>query len=423
LRALTAGLPSGYTGIRGTSNNSCYPNWSTYEWQVAGQNQFTACGLNDQRSWDLGVDNNINFVVDYPAACSCTAWTSGSCGVGGCASNQRQQTRTCTPANCQTQEQCLNDSACITLGADIAVAPNTGEVPIDATVTVSVNGTAQGTINYTVWKDCNSACATVAACQTACGAWTKKADGQTTTSYSTTINYASAGTFHPKAIVERETKSAAAGTTVTFTDNQPPALIQPMLATQPDYCESGPAVTCSWTYTDPDGDIQAAYQVQIDDNADFSSPLVDTGTVNSGSGSYATPFGKLAYDTTYYWRVMVWDSRGKQSVWTSGPSFTTPPHQYPRVDFSWIPEKPVIDEEITFTDKTVTSGSTVQSWQWTFENGDPATSILEHPSTIFRTKGDYTVRLQITDSEGITCASEKTLMVKRSLPDWEETGL
>ena len=460
---INAGLPAGWNFIQGTNNNGCHAGSATYEWQVAGQNQFVNCSYSDQRSWDLSSDNAMNFLVNY---CNCTAWSNATCAIGGCAFNQRQQTRTCTPANClaqsqcvndatcctctawnnagcgtggcgarqmqqtrscspancQPQNQCLNDNACITLTASMTVSPTTGEVPLDVTTNVTVSGTAQGSINYTIWKDCDSACATVASCQAACGAWTAKADGQTTTTYSIGMNYSAPGTFHPRVIVEREIRSAAAGSAVTFTENHPPVLIQPMLATQPDYCESGPAVTCSWAYTDADGDGQSAYQVQIDDSADFSSPAVDTGTIVSSSKSYATPFGRLAYNTTYRWRVMVWDAKGKPSVWTSGPTFTTPPHQYPRVDFSWNPDKPVIDADITFTDQTTTSGSTIQSWSWTFESGDPAASTLEAPAVMFQNKGHFTVSLQITDSEGITCRAEKEIRVEKSLPEWEESS-
>lgn len=45
-------------------------------------------------------------------SCSCGAWANGACGAGGCAANQRQQTRTCTPGGCQPESQCINDPLC-----------------------------------------------------------------------------------------------------------------------------------------------------------------------------------------------------------------------------------------------------------------------------------------------------------------------
>ena len=58
-------------------------------------------------------NNSVTVVVDsYGAPCSCGAWVDGSCGAGGCSSDTRQQTRTCTPAACDTQSQCVADATC-----------------------------------------------------------------------------------------------------------------------------------------------------------------------------------------------------------------------------------------------------------------------------------------------------------------------
>ena len=84
--------------------------------------------------------------------------------------------------------------------------------------------------------------------------------------------------------------------------NNPPSATN-LKITQPDYCLSGPAAIFSWNFTDPDGDTQSAYQVQVDDNSNFSSPEDDSGKVQSSHNSYATPLGKLKYNTTYYWRL------------------------------------------------------------------------------------------------------------------------
>ncbi|MDD5145708.1 MAG: peptidoglycan-binding domain-containing protein [Candidatus Pacebacteria bacterium] len=61
--------------------------------------------------------------VTPPAGCNCTAWANGACGVGGCITGQRQQTRTCTPAACALETQCVTDSTCATApGAGLTVA-------------------------------------------------------------------------------------------------------------------------------------------------------------------------------------------------------------------------------------------------------------------------------------------------------------
>ena len=724
---VSSGLPAGYSAIKGTSNNSCNTNASTYEYQIAGQNQYVNCGYADQRSWDLANDSNINFVVDYPPVCSCNSWTSGSCAAGGCTATQRQQTRTCNPANCQSQSQCVADASCTscscgawtsgscaaggctatqrqqtrtcspanclaqsqcvadasctggcscgtwadiacggpcpvtqmtqtrtcapggcaadwqcvnsaacgsppdlslafqvnpwsgsaplnsvmtatvggsavgtinytawwncnnmcttvaacqtacgawddkadgvvsnvrtlnhtyaaagtyyakmvverqslttqgkvqvivsagpTLTASIAASPSTGAAPLAttltstlggtatgnsnytywwncnnacatvaacqtacgafdsqqlnlaattnslshtyaaagsftpkviaeraglsaesrATVTVSapltlmvalsaapisgsaplttsltatVSGTATGTINYTTWWNCNNACTTVAACQTACGAWDDKADGVVATTRNLNHTYAAVGTYTPKIIVERASLIAEDSATVDVTNGLPTAS---SLIKQIDYCGSGLATMFSWTYSDPENDPQTYRQVQVDNDGDFSSPVDDSGKIGTASPSYVTLASKLAYDTTYHWRLKVWDSNGNDSGWIAGSDFSTSQHAYPVIAFNWIPATPKEDTEITYTDQTqVFGGATVSARSWVIQGATPGTSVAEEVKVIYAVKGDFTTTLTITDSSGYTCSLQKAVKVKSGIPDWEE---
>ena len=190
-----------------------------------------------------------------------------------------------------------------------------------------------------------------------------------------------------------------------------------------DYCGySTPVAFFSWTFTDPDpGDSQSAYQVQVDNNSNFPSPEDDSGKVSSGSNSYATPLGKLSYNTTYYWRVRVWDTDNLVSPWASGPSFTTPKHAYPTIDFSWAPEKPNAGELVQFTDQsTVFGGATKVSWSWTFQDGNPSSSSNQNATTTFTSAGQKTVTLRVTDSDGFSCQGQKTVNAQMPLPEWKE---
>lgn len=85
-----------------------------------------------------------------------------------------------------------------------------------------------------------------------------------------------------------------------------------------------------WTFSDPDaGDTQVAYQVQIDDNGDFSSPEVDEGEIVSQSSSYLIPYpSPLSQDGTYYVRVRLEDSTLVWGDYSTPVTFvldTTPP--------------------------------------------------------------------------------------------------
>jgi hypothetical protein len=101
--------------------------------------------------------------------------------------------------------------------------------------------------------------------------------------------------------------------------------------------------------TDPDaGDSILAYQLQVDDQSDFSSPIIDDAnivisgenlpaywTISLPLGSF-TNAARLSPGTVYYWRVRAQDSRFSYSAWPSGtaPSFAfgfAPPPASPTI--------------------------------------------------------------------------------------------
>ena len=222
----------------------------------------------------------------------------------------------------------------------------------------------------------------------------------------------------------------------------PPSAVN-LSAVQPDYCAAGPGAILSWLFSDPDaGDTQGAYQAQIDNNADFSSPAADSGKVSSASNSYSTTAGALAYDNAYYWRVKVWDNRDFESVWASGSSFSTPKHQYPVINFSWAPASPSTNESVQFADQSVVyGGATKSAWLWAFQDGNPVSSVLQNPTVKFTALGDKTIILRTTDSDGYSCSATNieigsggtsgdggggsnpnALKVKLPLPNWKEVA-
>jgi len=212
------------------------------------------------------------------------------------------------------------------------------------------------------------------------------------------------------------------GVVSTFCANNPPSATN-LEVRQPDYCLSGPTGIFSWTFSDPDvGDYQTGYQVQVDNNSDFSSPEDDSGKVISNSNSYASPQAKLSYNTRYYWRLKVWDKADVSSNWISGPSFATPSHAYPTIDFSWLPQSPSVNELTQFTDQsTVYGGTTKASWFWTFQDGEPGSSNQQNPTVKFISPGQKQVTLRVTDSDGYSCQVSKiTPGIKPPLPKWKE---
>lgn len=202
-----------------------------------------------------------------------------------------------------------------------------------------------------------------------------------------------------------------------------------------NYCSS-PSYYFSWIYSDPDGDAQSRYGLQIDNNSDFSSPTVNrdypglsnpSPTTNNQTVVISTlpdtpNSDQLAYNIAYYWRVQVWDNQGASSGWVTGSSFSTASHRYPSIDFNWSPANPSKNENVQFNDLSIVFGGTSKSsWFWTFQDGNPASSGIQNPVNIkFTSTGQKAITLQVTDSSGYTCPGTKYLDVEIALPDWEE---
>ncbi|MBU2564307.1 hypothetical protein KKA23_01870, partial [Patescibacteria group bacterium] len=175
----------------------------------------------------------------------------------------------------------------------------------------------------------------------------------------------------------------------------------------------------SWIYSDPDGDLQSAYNVQIDNNSNFSSLVHDSGWINSISNSFPTTGISLNWSTVYYWRVKVRDTQGAESSWSSSCSYLTPLHAYPDPGFSHIPNSPVPDENVQFTDETIYyGGSTGGLWSWTFETA--GTSSEQNPIISFDSSGPKVVTLQVTDSDNYTCDYSDTINISFTIPLWRE---
>ncbi len=201
-----------------------------------------------------------------------------------------------------------------------------------------------------------------------------------------------------------------------------------------DYCAT-PAHYFSWTYSDPDGDTESQFQFQVDNNSDFSSPEIDRNysglsnpnpTTNNQTVVVAVSptSDQIGYNTTYYWRVKVWDSLGADSGWVEGSSLTTEEHRYPSIDFNWSPTGPSQDEDVVFSDQsTVYGGATKSTWSWTFEDGNPAVSGEQNPTiqfTAVKPAPGNQVTLEITDSDGFYCENPKYIGVQTGLPGWQE---
>lgn len=202
-----------------------------------------------------------------------------------------------------------------------------------------------------------------------------------------------------------------------------------------DYC-FGPAAIVTWSYFDPAGSAQSAYQVQIDDDiVFFGSPEWDSGKVfNSGTSNSASscnpnnPVGtgpgtcRLDFNKTYMARVKVWNSSDVSSLlWGQSSTWQTPLHALPFPDFTFFPPIPAVGSPVTFTDATIFApGSISRTWSWDFGGGAPGTATGQGPhNNTYSANGIFNPILTVSDNAG-TCSITKPVSIQKALPQWRE---
>lgn len=117
--------------------------------------------------------------------------------------------------------------------------------------------------------------------------------------------------------------------------------------------------TLSWTYSDPNSDAQASFQILINRASD-NVQVHDSGIVNSSSASYTVPGGVLAEGVKYYWRVKTKDSG---SLWGG---YATQEYIYTNRKPSATPVSPVGTSETP----AVIPNSTIPTLDWTYSDPD-----------------------------------------------------
>jgi len=94
---------------------------------------------------------------------------------------------------------------------------------------------------------------------------------------------------------------------------------------------------------------------------------------------------------------------------TDGDGIGDACEQPPHADFIYVPREPTQGETILFSDTTSPGGGTLRKWNWSF--GDYSTSTEQHPSHLYTTIGEYIVHLNVTDINGKTSTTTKTITV------------
>jgi hypothetical protein len=166
--------------------------------------------------------------------------------------------------------------------------------------------------------------------------------GLTPSTYTPTTGEALAdGTWHWHVMAEDNNGGQSGWTaswTVIVNTNQPPNV--PTLATPADGSDVYLLPTLLWTAAspvDPNPGDTVTYELQVDDNSDYSSPLASKTALATTSYTLA-PAETLTDGVTYYWHVQARDNKNLASGWTSSWSMVATTNKAPTVPTLLSPE-------------------------------------------------------------------------------------
>lgn len=155
---------------------------------------------------------------------------------------------------------------------------------------------------------------------------------------------------------------------------------------------------------------------------DYLNDLLSGGydySANPGSGT-TTDHGKIRLGSLIFNAFNLWYSESSSSsdldtikTWVlfGDPALQiNPSDNEPTADFAYV----VTDLTVSFTDTSTDNGS-ITAWSWSF--GDGATSTAQHPAHNYANADTYSVTLEVTDNDGLTGTTTKSINVGPQPPE------
>ncbi len=257
--------------------------------------------------------------------------------------------------------------------ASMTAEPTSGTTPLDVDFDGSASADPDGSIASYAWDFGDGA----------------SGDGTTPTH-----TYTGAGTFTATLTVTDD--DGAVGTTsetitVNKPDNVPP--------------------TASFTVTPQSGeaplDVTFDASASTDPDGDIVSYAWDFGDGQSGDGS--GPLHTYAEPGTYTATLTVADDEGATAVATHTISVAVP-NVPPRASFSAEPDSGSAPLTVKFdASASGDEDGSIATFEWSFGDGSEGSG--EQPSHTYTGAGEFTVSLKVTDDDGATDASLKTIHV------------
>ena len=96
-------------------------------------------------------------------------------------------------------------------------------------------------------------------------------------------------------------------------------------------------------------------------------------------------------------------------------------NQQPEADFSYSPTEIQAGDQISFSDQSTDPDGTIESWDWRFDDGE--TSSLQDPVHTYSEPGEYEVRLEVTDNDGLSSTKTRKLEITEQDTENEDPGI
>lgn len=211
-------------------------------------------------------------------------------------------------------------------------------------------------------------------------------------------------------------------------------------------CNQSRIPTLSWKINRSDSSYKYDYKIEIDDDSNFSSPIITEQVSSTQSRSWAPkctkccdtdPYNKIKFgENKYYWRIKVKNSEESDfgPIWEQS-DFTTKKHCFPNPNFTYSPLNPPAKTIVKFNasdslcydndqKEFLCRDKHLTNYKWTFTDPDPSKNIpsqtgKEIATTSFSKSGIGRAELEIKD-DIYTCTKSEDINVKKPVPNWIE---
>jgi PKD repeat protein len=226
-------------------------------------------------------------------------------------------------------------------------------------------------------------------------------DGESATTGGETVThvYESAGTYDISLSVtddEGQTASATASVSVAAPD-EPPVI--DAFTASPSTPTAGETVTFDVPASDPDGGDVVEYQFAFDDGTTTTESERTATHVYDGAGEYTA-------------EAVVTDDEDQTASATTTVSVDPAPAAPQITDLSITPSEPSTGEQVT-VDVTASDPDGGEIVEYAVEFGDGESTVGQESSVThsYGESGEYTVAVTVTDDEGQTASSSRTITV------------